>query len=76
MSDKYQEAAERIIREAIEGIEPLTIAEATDGTDLDAGELEKRVRNADVHIYVPTASGCKCLGLSHQRGCREWRMPW
>jgi hypothetical protein len=75
MADRYQEIAERIIREAIEGIETLTIAEGNDD-DLDDDELEKRIRDTAVHIYVPTAAGCKCLGLSHQRECPIWTTPW
>jgi hypothetical protein len=72
--DRYRKIAERIIREAIEEIESLSIAEGND-EDLDDDELEKRVRNAVVHIYIPTESGCVCIGLSHQRDCAEWRMP-
>ena len=75
MSEQIEKVAGRIIREAIEGIEALTIAEAADD-GMDVEDLEKRVRNAVVHIYIPTESGCVCIGLSHQRECPEWRMPW
>lgn len=73
LEDRYRLTARRIISEAIDGIETLSIAESAD-TDMDVEELEKRVRNADVAITIPTASGCKCLGLQHQSECSEWRM--
>ena len=74
MSDQVAKVAERIIREAIEAIEPLTICEGADD-GMDVSELEKRIRNAVIHITIPTVSGCTCLGLSHQRECPDWRMP-
>lgn len=49
MSDNYQKVAERILREAIENIEYLTIVEnADDGMDED--ELEQLVRGANIQI--------------------------
>lgn len=52
MSDAYQKVAERIIRDAIENIEYMTIVEnADDGMDED--ELEKRVRGAIISITFP-----------------------
>lgn len=72
---RYRKIAERIIREAIEGIEGIDIAEGND-EDLDDAELIKRVRGAVVSITIPTASGCTCLGLQHRRECAEWRIPW
>lgn len=70
---RYRKIAERIVREAVEGIEGIDIAEGND-EDLDDAELIKRVRGAVVHIYIPTESGCVCIGLSHQRDCAEWRI--
>jgi hypothetical protein len=74
--DPYDPIARKIINDAIEGIEFLTIMEAAEGQDLDIDELDKRVRNAAISITIPTASGCTCLGLEHRRECADWRMPW